>query len=62
MIMTLTVKCPYCGKDNHTEHLYPWSAAYMITCDKKERGCGGIYVARVEVEITARVQKVEGEG
>ena len=56
------VFCPYCRNELLIDHLYPWGKDYLMTCDGEKRGCLGVFIARVEVEITAHAKKVEGEG
>lgn len=56
------VKCPYCGMLNGmSAPTRRYESKYIVTCDKKNGGCGKDFVAAVRMEVIARTLKVEGE-
>lgn len=57
----VSVKCPYCGREVVARIENDYKAKVIVTCDKRERGCGKDFVVSAVIQIETKAMKIEGE-
>lgn len=58
---TISVFCPYCGKLNTIKHDSVYSDLLIATCDYFEGGCDRKFVVEVNVHLSVKAKKIQGE-
>lgn len=61
MNRTIEVRCPYCGAKSKVSVNSFYNTCEVVICDVMAGGCDRRFVADVQVRITAKVLKIEGE-
>lgn len=55
------VRCPYCGKGTSVEVKSDVGQMTSVNCDIMEGGCDKWFIAKIEVHISVKALKIEGE-